>query len=120
MIANGDDATSSEEDTEEQARGVDGLHPGDAPAAPSCCDRDATCPGLLSSRVNGHVNCSVNGSNSYHSDEDEDEDEDGDEREPVHCASGAGDSSVPTIYFSHTVEPKRVCMLLALLIWRVV
>lgn len=120
MIANGEDATSSEEDTEEQARGVDGLHPGDAPAAPSCCDRDAACPGLLSSRVNGHVNCSVNGSHSYHSDEDEDEDEDGDEREPVHCASGAGDSSVPTIYFSHTVEPKRVCMLLALLIWRVV
>ncbi|XP_035869208.1 unconventional prefoldin RPB5 interactor 1 [Phyllostomus discolor] len=108
VIANGQDATSSEEEeAEEQSRASDGPHPG--AAAPGHCDGDVADPGLLSGRVNGHAHCSVNGSHSYHSDEDEDEDEDdSEESEPAHHAVGAGHSSVPTIYFSHTVEPKRV------------
>ncbi|KAM5297096.1 unconventional prefoldin RPB5 interactor 1 isoform 2-T2 [Glossophaga mutica] len=101
VIANGEDAASSEEETE-------GPRPGAAP--PSCGDGDAVDPGLLGGGVNGHADCSVNGSHSYHSDEEEEEEEeDGDEEsEPVHQAFGAGHSCVPTIYFSHTVEPKRV------------
>ncbi|XP_036922315.1 unconventional prefoldin RPB5 interactor 1 isoform X2 [Sturnira hondurensis] len=106
VTANGEDAPSSEEEAGEQSGDMDGPHPG-APA-PSCCDGDAADPGLLSGLVNGHANCSVNGLSSCHSDEEEDEDDDGDESEPVHCALGAGRSSVPTIHFSHTVEPKKV------------
>lgn len=37
----------------------------------------------------------VNGPRVYHSDDEDD--------------LGVGDHSVPTIFFSHTVEPKRVC-----------
>lgn len=117
VIANGQDATSSEEEAEEQSRAGDGPPPG--AASPGCCDGDAADPGPPSSRVNGHAHCSVNGSHSYHSDEDEDED-DGGEGEPAHPAVGDGPSAVPTIYFSHTVEPKRVRILFTLLIGHVI
>ncbi|XP_037001089.2 unconventional prefoldin RPB5 interactor 1 [Artibeus jamaicensis] len=110
VTANGEDALSSEEEKGEQSGEVHGPRPG-APA-PGRCDGDAADPGLLSGRVNGHAHCSVNGLSSYHSDEEEDDEEDeeddGDDSEPVHHAPGAGRGSVPTIHFSHTVEPKRV------------
>ena len=44
-------------------------------------------------------------------DDDEVDDED-DDNESDHAISA--DNSIPTIYFSHTVEPKRVCILLTL------
>ncbi|XP_005997073.1 unconventional prefoldin RPB5 interactor 1 [Latimeria chalumnae] len=43
------------------------------------------------------VSC-VNGTHQQHSDDDDDDD----------YYEGAGENSIPTIYFSHTVEPKRV------------
>ncbi|XP_054426263.1 unconventional prefoldin RPB5 interactor 1 isoform X2 [Pteronotus mesoamericanus] len=109
VVANGDDSPSSAEEPEEQRRDVNGRPAGAAPAAPSRCDGEALGCDPLSGQVNGHAACSVNGPRSHHSDGDEDEDEDADgESGPVHAALGAGDSPVPTIYFSHTVEPKRV------------
>lgn len=101
-IANGEDTVSSEEEKEDAVRRVNGHVTGTHPAAdapPSCRPADDT----IAERLRG-PSCAVNGSHSPLSDEDEDGD-DGD-------ALGPGASSVPTIYFSHTVEPKRVGMLL--------
>ncbi|XP_016066938.1 PREDICTED: unconventional prefoldin RPB5 interactor 1 [Miniopterus natalensis] len=94
VTANGDDAVSPSE------KGHVSRH-----TTPSCCHGDAAGSELLSGPVSSCLSCSVNSSHSYHSDEDDDGDDDD---ESVLDALGAGDSSVPTIYFSHTVEPKRV------------
>ncbi|XP_006888535.1 PREDICTED: unconventional prefoldin RPB5 interactor-like [Elephantulus edwardii] len=56
---------------------------------------------LLGDQENSHLNYPVKGSNSYHSNDDGDDSEEPD-------ALGVDDNSVPTIYFCHTVEPKRV------------
>ncbi|KAM8775311.1 unconventional prefoldin RPB5 interactor 1 [Rhynchonycteris naso] len=101
VTANGGNTPSSEEEREDprgartaaqlEMEAVAPGRPGDRPPSQ-----------LLNGHVHSHSDCSVNGSHSYHSDEDEDEDE------SAHDVFGVGDSSVPTIYFSHTVEPKRV------------
>lgn len=105
-IANGEDTTSSEEEKEDQnIHGNAGDEGADA-GAPSTRSRDATEPELLRAPVSSQHKYSVNGSNACHSDEDDDGG--GDENENVRDALGIGDTSVPTIYFSHTVEPKRV------------
>ena len=59
--------------------------------------------------MNSPLNYLVNGSNSYHSNEDDDDDnDDGGDNENDHDTLGVDDNSIPTIYFSHTIEPKRV------------
>lgn len=82
-------------------------------SAASSCKRRAGNAGLPNGQVNS-LNYSVNGSNSYHSNKDDDEeeedddddDDEDDDNESDHAISA--DNSIPTIYFSHTVEPKRV------------
>ncbi|KAM5207577.1 unconventional prefoldin RPB5 interactor 1 [Hipposideros larvatus] len=106
VIANGEDASSSEEEKEDQNMHGNVENEGADSIAPSSLYRDVTDPEPLRASVNGHRNCSVNGPTSHHSDEDDGGDDD--ENENVHDALGVGDTSVPTIYFSHTVEPKRV------------
>ncbi|XP_055450930.1 unconventional prefoldin RPB5 interactor 1 [Psammomys obesus] len=116
-IANGEDTVSSEEEKEDQGTGVNVVPPVTDSFSPSSCCRNAGRSGLPNGQANSHLNCSVNGSNSYHSneeDEDDDEDDDDDDEdngdddnnENDHTISA--DNSIPTIYFSHTVEPKRV------------
>ncbi|CAD7692855.1 unnamed protein product [Nyctereutes procyonoides] len=115
MIANGEDM-SSEEEKEDQNVDVHVTHQVTDSVTSSSCYKEVTHSELFSGQLNGQVNSSMNGSNSYHSNEDEDEDEDDDdddvggdiENENDHDALGVGDHSIPTIYFSHTVEPKRV------------
>ncbi|XP_023378821.1 unconventional prefoldin RPB5 interactor 1 [Pteropus vampyrus] len=110
VIANGEETTSSEEEREDQNISVDVAPQGTDSVTLSSCRVADTRSGLLSGHMHGQLTCSMNGSNSYHSDEDDDDDGgDGDDGNAnVHDAVGAGDDSVPTIYFSHTVEPKRV------------
>ncbi|XP_062968534.1 unconventional prefoldin RPB5 interactor 1 isoform X1 [Cynocephalus volans] len=112
VIANGEDTTSSEEEKEDQNTNVNVMHPVTASLTPSNCQKDVTSSEMFSGQVNSQLNCSVNGSNSCHNNEDDDEedDDDGDDgdNENDRDALGVGDNSVPTIYFSHTVEPKRV------------
>ncbi|PNJ17716.1 URI1 isoform 5, partial [Pongo abelii] len=83
------------------------------------CHKDVASSEPFSGQVNSQLNCSVNGSSSYHSDDDNDDDDDeddddddnnidNDDGDNDHEALGVGDNSIPTIYFSHTVEPKRV------------
>ncbi|KAM7057775.1 unconventional prefoldin RPB5 interactor 1 isoform 2-T2 [Molossus nigricans] len=108
VIANGEDTGSSEE--REDPRGsVDVARPGPEAAAPRCRLGDATSSELRRGQEGSLSSASVNGSHSCRSREDDDGDSDGSEDdESVPDALGAGDCSVPTIYFSHTVEPKRV------------
>nr|KAF6412178.1 URI1 prefoldin like chaperone [Rousettus aegyptiacus] len=110
VIANGEDTTSSEEEREDQNIGVHVAPQVTDSVTPSSCRVAVTRSGLLSGQTRGQLTCSMNGSDSYHSDEEDDDDGgDGDDgNENVRDAEGAGDNSVPTIYFSHTVEPKRV------------
>ncbi|XP_034374066.1 unconventional prefoldin RPB5 interactor 1 [Arvicanthis niloticus] len=108
VIANGEDTVSSEEEKENQETGVNVVFPVTDSSAPSSCKRHAGNAGLPNGQTYS-LNYPVNGSNSYHSNkedgEDEEEDED-DDNESDHAISA--DNSIPTIYFSHTVEPKRV------------
>ncbi|XP_012881799.1 PREDICTED: unconventional prefoldin RPB5 interactor 1 isoform X1 [Dipodomys ordii] len=110
VIANGGHENSSEEEKEEQKA----CGPGGGGAHGSFTPRSDWKLAPSSALLRGLSLCPVNGSNSYHSKEDDsdgDDDDDGDEdgnKENHPCASGVGDNSVPTIYFSHTVEPKRV------------
>lgn len=100
-MANGEDAASSEEEeeAEEDVGGrVNGTHPAPQSVAPGLRPEDDSG----AERPCG-PGCAVNGSHSPLS-EDEDEDGDADDDD----ARGPGASCVPTIYFSHTVEPKRV------------
>ncbi|KAI5280189.1 unconventional prefoldin RPB5 interactor 1 isoform X1 [Manis pentadactyla] len=105
VIANGEDITSSEEEKEDQNLNVNVMHQVTDSATPSSCYKDVTNSELFNSQVNSQLNCSMNGSNSYYNNEDDDDDGD---NENGHDALGVGDNSIPTIYFSHTVEPKRV------------
>ncbi|XP_047567259.1 unconventional prefoldin RPB5 interactor 1 isoform X2 [Lutra lutra] len=110
MIANGEDTTSSEEEKEDQNINAHVMHQVTDSVTSSSCYKDVTHSELFSGQMNGiHT---VNGSNSYHSNEDDDDDGGGDDgggdNENDQDALGVGDHSIPTIYFSHTVEPKRV------------
>lgn len=118
VIANGEDTVSSEEEKEDEDTDVNVVSPVTDSSAPSSCKRHGGNAGLPNGQTSS-LNYSVNGSNSYHSnkedeeeddeEEDEEEDEDDDEdddNESDHAVSA--DNSIPTIYFSHTVEPKRV------------
>ncbi|XP_027723492.1 unconventional prefoldin RPB5 interactor 1 [Vombatus ursinus] len=99
VFVNGDDISSSEEEKEDQKTAVTVKHRvADSPTQGSF-QKDITDSKLL----NGHMN----GSSSYSDDDDgsggDDDDDDDDDG-----GLGVGDNCVPTIYFSHTVEPKRV------------
>uniref|UniRef100_A0A667IG49 URI1 prefoldin like chaperone n=1 Tax=Lynx canadensis TaxID=61383 RepID=A0A667IG49_LYNCA len=112
MIANGED-TSSEEEKEDQNINVHVMHQVTDSVHSSSCYKDVTHSELFNGQVNSQLNCSMIGSNSYHSNEDEEEeeeedDDDDDDGDNENDVLGVGDHSVPTIYFSHTVEPKRV------------
>jgi unconventional prefoldin RPB5 interactor 1 len=101
VLTNGAVAASSEEEGNDESPAGSGTHQ----AAEHLQEVGRSEPSYSHSDPESH--CSTNGSGSYYSDEDEDDgdgDSDGD-------TSGAGENSVPTIYFSHTVEPKRVCIL---------
>ncbi|XP_041500827.1 unconventional prefoldin RPB5 interactor 1 isoform X2 [Microtus oregoni] len=109
-IANGEDTVSSEEEKEDEGTGLNVVPPATDSLAPGSC-------GMLARNASSHLNCSVNGSNSYHSNEEDEDDDAADDvddddddnyngNESDHTISA--DNSVPTIYFSHTVEPKRV------------
>ncbi|XP_007474862.1 unconventional prefoldin RPB5 interactor 1 isoform X2 [Monodelphis domestica] len=88
LFANGEDMTSSEEEKEDQKTDVMKHRITDSFTQGSF-QKDITNSKLLNGQVNG--------SSSYSNDDDDDDDD-----------LGVGDNSVPTIYFSHTVEPKRV------------
>ncbi|XP_068058684.1 unconventional prefoldin RPB5 interactor 1 isoform X3 [Anomalospiza imberbis] len=85
---NGEDATSSEEEKEDEDKDTD--------VNGTCRAEDCITQGNFHKEFGnsdlfvGHIN----GSTYYHSDDEDDRD--------------VGDNSVPTIFFSHTVEPKRV------------
>ena len=118
VIANGEDM-SSEEEKEDQNINVNMMHQvTDSLTLSNCCN-SFTNSELFSGQVHSPLNYSVNGSNSYHSNEDDDDDDNdgGGDNENDHDTLGVEDNSIPTIYFSHTVEPKRVCILLTLLIF---
>lgn len=113
MIANGEDTTSSEEEKEDQNINVHVMHQVKDSVHSSSCYKDVTHSELFNGQVNSQLNCSMIGSDSYHSNENEDDDDDDGDNENDHDVLGVGDHSIPTIYFSHTVEPKRVCILFA-------
>lgn len=111
VIANGEDTTSSEEEKEDPKTEMNAMCPVSDSLDPNSCHTDITDAQLFNGQVNSQLNCSLNGSVSYQNNEEDDEEEengdDGD-NENDHDALGVGDNSIPTIYFSHTVEPKRV------------
>ncbi|XP_055992559.1 unconventional prefoldin RPB5 interactor 1 [Sorex fumeus] len=117
VIVNGEDTTSSEEEKDEQNINVNRMHQ-IKDSHTSSSYKNVTNSELFNGQMNSQLNGSVNGSNSYSNDEEEEEeeedddnegeDEDDDNNENDHDALDVGENSIPTIYFSHTVEPKRV------------
>ncbi|XP_040832429.1 unconventional prefoldin RPB5 interactor 1 [Ochotona curzoniae] len=109
VIADGEDRVSSEEEKEDQKTDTSLTRPGVDSLTPRACQPNRASAELLDGQRHSQLNCSVNGSVSYHNNEDDD-DENGDDSddENDHDIVGFGDNSIPTIYFSHTVEPKRV------------
>ncbi|XP_012588628.1 PREDICTED: unconventional prefoldin RPB5 interactor 1 [Condylura cristata] len=109
VITSGEDTTSSEEEKEDQNINVNVMQPVTDSLTPSSGENVARSE-LFNGRVNCHLNYSVNGSHSYHSNEEEkeEEDDDTDDHENGCNDLGFGDDTIPTIYFSHTIEPKRV------------
>ncbi|XP_009697282.1 PREDICTED: unconventional prefoldin RPB5 interactor 1 [Cariama cristata] len=83
---NGEDTTSSEEEKEDKRTNLNGTY-----RAEDCITQGNFHKEVTNSDFFGGQ---VNGSTYYHSDDEDDVD--------------VGDNSVPTIFFSHTVEPKRV------------
>ncbi|XP_038610120.1 unconventional prefoldin RPB5 interactor 1 isoform X1 [Tachyglossus aculeatus] len=88
VVANGD-TTSSEEEKEDKKTEMNVINTEAESLTQGTFQENFTHSKLFSGQVNG----SMNGLNSYSDDDDD---------------LGVGDNSVPTIYFSHTVEPKRV------------
>ncbi|KAM6252819.1 unconventional prefoldin RPB5 interactor 1 [Porphyrio hochstetteri] len=84
--ANGEDTTSSDEENEEKRTDLNGMFRTEDCITQGSFHEERTNSGLFGGQING--------STYYHSDDEDDVD--------------VGDSSVPTIFFSHTVEPKRV------------
>lgn len=74
VIANGEDTTSSEEEREDQNIGVHVAPQVTDSVTPSSCRVAVTRSGLLSGQTRGQLTCSMNGSDSYHSDEEDDDD----------------------------------------------
>ncbi|KAM6223149.1 unconventional prefoldin RPB5 interactor 1 [Rhynchocyon petersi] len=105
LIANGEDTTSSEEEKEDHHTNVNGMHQVTDDHLTSRCLKDSE---FLSGQVNSKLNYPMNDSNSYHGSEDNGDTDNDDENENEHDTLDLGDNSVPTIYFSHTIEPKRV------------
>ncbi|XP_040537425.1 unconventional prefoldin RPB5 interactor 1 [Gallus gallus] len=83
---NGEDTTSSEEEKEDKRMDLNGTYRVEDCITQGNFQKEVTNSDLFVRHVNG--------STYYHSDDEDDTD--------------VGDSSVPTIFFSHTVEPKRV------------
>lgn len=83
---NGEDTTSSEEEKDDKRTDLNGTYRAEDCITQGNFHKEVTNSDLF--RVQ------VNGSTYYHSDDEDDID--------------VGDNSVPTIFFSHTVEPKRV------------
>lgn len=86
---NGEDAGFSEEEKEDKRTDLNGTYRAEDSVTWGNFHKEVTNSDLFG----GHLN----GSTYYHSDDEDDTD--------------VGDNSVPTIFFSHTVEPKRVCTL---------
>uniref|UniRef100_A0A2K6BXX3 Protein NNX3 n=1 Tax=Macaca nemestrina TaxID=9545 RepID=A0A2K6BXX3_MACNE len=113
VIANGEDTTSSEEEKEDHNTNVNAMHQVTDSHTLDSCHKDVASSEPFSVQMSSQLNCSVNGSSSYHSDDvDDDDDVDGDnidddDSDNDHEALGIGDNYLPTIYFSHTVKPKR-------------
>ncbi|KAM8983104.1 unconventional prefoldin RPB5 interactor 1 isoform 1-T2 [Ara ararauna] len=83
---NGEDAGFSEEEKEDKRTDLNGTYRAEDSVTRGNFHKEVTNSDLFG----GHLN----GSTYYHSDAEDDTD--------------VGDNSVPTIFFSHTVEPKRV------------
>ncbi|KAF3818343.1 hypothetical protein GH733_012651 [Mirounga leonina] len=91
MIANGEDTTSSEEEKEDQNINVHVMHQVTDSVTSNSCYKDVTHSELFGGQMNGIH--SMNGSNSYHSNEEEEEEDDDDvggdnENENDHDALG--------------------------------
>ncbi|XP_015745148.1 unconventional prefoldin RPB5 interactor 1 [Python bivittatus] len=84
--ANGEGASSSEEEREDKKLNLDVVHKEEEPNTQGNFQKEVTDFDSFRSQVNGP--------NHYCSDEEDD--------------SAITENAVPTIYFSHTVEPKRV------------
>uniref|UniRef100_A0A2I3G7A7 URI1 prefoldin like chaperone n=1 Tax=Nomascus leucogenys TaxID=61853 RepID=A0A2I3G7A7_NOMLE len=76
VIANGEDTTSSEEEKEDHNTNVNAMHQVTDSHTP--CHKDVASSEPFSGQVNSQLNCSMNGSNSYHSDDGDDDDDDDD------------------------------------------
>lgn len=115
VITNGEDTSSSEEEKDEQNISVNTMHQVIDSLSPSDY-KNVTNAQLFNGQMNSKLNCSVNGSNSHSNEEKEAEDDDKEDEEEDdddnnkndHDALDVEENSIPTIYFSHTVEPKRV------------
>ncbi|XP_006121266.1 unconventional prefoldin RPB5 interactor 1 isoform X2 [Pelodiscus sinensis] len=83
--ANGEDTTSSEEEKDDKTD-LNVVHRVEDSTTQDTIQKEVTNSELFSGQVNGP--------NHYNSDDEDD--------------LGVADDSVPTIFFSHTVEPKRV------------
>uniref|UniRef100_A0A672TFC1 Protein phosphatase 1 regulatory subunit 19 n=1 Tax=Strigops habroptila TaxID=2489341 RepID=A0A672TFC1_STRHB len=83
---NGEDTSSSEEEKEDKRTDLNGMYRAEDCITQGNFHKEVTNSDLFGGQVNG--------STYYHSDDEDDID--------------VGDNSVPTIFFSHTVEPKRV------------
>lgn len=83
---NGEDASSSEEEKEDKRTDLNGTYRAEDSLTQGNFHKQVTNSDLFGGQLNG--------STYYHSDDEDDID--------------VGDNSVPTIFFSHTVEPKRV------------
>ncbi|XP_053126591.1 unconventional prefoldin RPB5 interactor 1 isoform X2 [Hemicordylus capensis] len=86
LEANGEDSSSSEEERYDKKTDVNVVHGEEEPNTQGNLQKEVTNSGLLSGQVNDP--------NHYCSDEEDD--------------LAIAENAVPTIYFSHTVEPKRV------------
>ncbi|KAM6430343.1 unconventional prefoldin RPB5 interactor 1 isoform 2-T2 [Liasis olivaceus] len=84
--ANGEGASSSEEEREDKKLNLDVIHKEEKPNTQGNLQKEVTNFDSFRSQVNGP--------NHYCSDDEDD--------------SAITENAVPTIYFSHTVEPKRV------------
>lgn len=97
--ANGEDTSSSEEEREEKKTDVNIADRGEEPNTQGNFQKKVTNSEVFRDQLNGP--------NHYCSDDDEDD-------------SAIAEHAVPTIYFSHTVEPKRVCIarIVEFILWR--
>lgn len=85
---NGEEGSSSEDEKEDKKKNVNVVHEKEEPNTQGTFQKDITDSELFRGPVNG--------SNHYCSDDEDD--------------LAIAENAVPTIYFSHTVEPKRVCI----------